>query len=145
MHTPDDDFSNVNISYLVNMTRHIAGTMAVLGDIETPVPRAYIGNPKRGELYFNDVSIADLKFDKTIVLDKILIRPDIHIGNTPIRKVEYYYDGKLKHIDWEPPYMWWLNETSFRRHKVKIIAYDQNGNDSTDEMRFLYLNVFKNR
>ena len=145
MHKPTDDLRNINISYLVNMTRHIVGTMATLGDEEIPVPRISIANPKHGKIYYKDTLIKNFRLDKTIVINKILIRPEVIVGNTPIIKVEYYYDDKLQHIDWEKPYIWWLNETSIRRHKIKVIAYDENGNSSTDEIRFFYWNILKNR
>ena len=50
MHTPQDDINNVNLSYLVNMTKLIIGVMGVLADINPP-PLIRIVSPKIGYIY----------------------------------------------------------------------------------------------
>jgi hypothetical protein len=147
MHTPQDTLDNVNFSYLANTTRHIAGTLAILGDMEDIHPQIRIANPKKGRLFYEDFEIKKLRLNKTIVLDDTLICTEITKGKTPIEKVEFFYDGELMSTIEEPPYQWRLNERSFaiRKKIVKVIAYDQLGRTTEDELLFRYINLIKKR
>lgn len=145
MHTPQDNLDNVNFSYLANTTRHIAGTLAVLGDKEDIHPQIRITNPKKGRLFYEDFEIKKLRLNKTIVLDDTLICTEITKDKTPIEKVEFYYDGELMSTIEEPPYQWRLNVRSFgiRKKIVKVIAYDELGRTTEDELLFRYINLIK--
>ena len=147
MHTPQDTLDNVNFSYLANTTRHIAGTLAILGDKEDIHPQIRIANPKKGRLFYEDFEIKKLRLNKTIVLDDTLICTEITKGKTPIEKVEFYYDGKLMSTIEEPPYQWRLNERSFgiKKKIVKVIAYDELGRTTEDEVLLRYTNLIKKR
>jgi hypothetical protein len=37
-----------------------------------------------------------------------------------------------------------LNKMSIGIHKIKVVAYDTNGNNATDEIKILFLNILKN-
>lgn len=142
-HTPNDTIEHVNFSYLVNTTRLIVGTIAYLADVEIKHPQIHIATPKKGKLYFEDRILTSFKDYKTIILDDILIYAEVEPGNTPIHKVEFYYDGKLEHIAWKPPYTWRLNKISIRKHNITAIVYDENGENSKDSIYPLFLNLNK--
>jgi len=145
MHTPRDDITNVNIDYLVNTTRIIAGTMAYLADIDDQPPKITISSPKKGKLYLKDRVLKTFESDKTIVLNNVWIYTDIKTYNSEIKKVEFYYDGKLQHTAENLPYVWNLNKTSIGKHKLETIVYDEKGRQSVDQINFLYLNLLKSK
>jgi len=145
MHTPDDDLDNVNFSYLVNTTRHIVGTMAILADIVVEKPQIKIVNPQRGKLLNHDRTLKNLRFYNTVVFAQTLVTAEVKPGIYPIEKVKFYYDGKLVYTDDQgAPYIYWLNKPSFgKNHKIKAVAYDTMGNNATDELEFRFFNVLK--
>jgi len=140
-HTPKDDISNVNFSYLVNMTRHIAATMATLADIDVEVPQIYIANPRHGEIFYNGNMLKNIKYKIPVVIDETNIYAEAKQGLYPIDRVEFYYGNKLLFTDKEKPYEYMLNKRSMGLHKIKVIVYDKKGNSATDEMRILFLNI----
>jgi len=143
MHTPKDDLSNVNLSYLVNVTRIIAATIAYIADIDDRPPKLEISSPKKGKLYFKDRIIKTFESEKTKIIDDILIYTDIITFSSPIEKVEFYYDEKLESIVENIPFVWHLNKISIGKHKIKAIAYDTKGRNSTDQISFLFVNPFR--
>ena len=144
-HTPNDTIEHVNFSYLVNTTRLIAGTLAYLADAEIEPPQIHIASPKKGKLYFEDRILKTLKDFKTTVIDDVLIYTEVEQGSSPIKKVEFYYDGKLQHTAWEKPYIWRLNKISIRKHNITAIVYDENGKTSKDTIYFTFLNLIRKR
>jgi len=144
-HTSEDTIEHVNFSYLANATKLIVGSLAYLADMENEYPQVKIGAPRRGSLYFEDRVPKVFKYEKTIVIDDILIRAEVTPGNAPIEKVEFYYNGKLKYTDTDAPYQWRLNQLSLLRHKITVIAYDTLGRTTSDEMKFFFINLNKKR
>ena len=145
MHTPQDNISNVNFSYLVNTTRHIAATMAILADTDIEQPQLYIANPRFGKILFNDNEKKTYKYKTPIIIDDTNIYAEVKQGTYPIEKVEFYYDDTLLLTDTEKPYEYMLNKTSIGFHKIKVIAYDTIGTNATDEMKILFINIPKNQ
>jgi len=141
MHTPQDNISNVNISYLVNMTRHIAATMAILADMDVEVPQIYIANPRHGKIFYNDNMLKKIKYKIPVVVDETNIYAEVKQGLYPVDRVEFYYGNKLLFTDKEKPYEYMLNKRSLGFHKIKVIVYDTEGNSAIDEIRILFLNL----
>ena len=144
MHTTRDDLSNVNISYLVNMTRHIAATMAILADIEIENPQVSISHPRFGKIFVNDQEQKTYRYKTPILIGKTNIQAEVTPGSSPIEKVVFYYGNVLLGTDTEKPYEYLLNTTSIGVHIIKVIAYDAMGRNATDEMKILFLNIPKN-
>ncbi|UCF49394.1 MAG: M28 family peptidase, partial [Thermoplasmatales archaeon] len=145
-HNPDDSIENMNFSYFVNVTKLIVGSLAHLADmVEINHPTLRIASPKRGRLYFEDRTLKILKYHRTIVFDDVLICTEVEPGDSPIEKVEFYYDGKLKFTDTERPYQWRINQRSLRKHTIKAIAYDEKGRTSSDEINFRFVNLMLKR
>jgi hypothetical protein len=141
MHTPEDTIDKVNFSYLTNMTRLIAASLAHMADIDVYYPQIRIGAPRRGRLYFEDRTLKKYKFERTIVIDDVLIYTEVKAGDAPIEKVEFYYDGKLAYTDTDMPYQWRLNKLSIRKHRVEVILHDEIGRTARDQVTFRFINI----
>ncbi len=144
MHTTQDNINNVNFSYLVNTTRHIAATMAILADIEIEQPQMYIANPRAGRILFNDNLQKTYKYKTPLVIDETNIYAEVKQGKYSIEKVEFFYNNKLLFTDTEKPFEFMLNKISIGFHKIKVIAYDTKGNSATDQMKIFFFNILKN-
>ena len=142
-HTPNDTIDHINFSYLVNITKLIVGSLAYLADFEVNFPRIKIVTPKHGRLYSEDRTIKKYKYDKTLVIDDVLIHTDVKQGDSPISYVEFYYNGKKVFTDTEAPYQYRLNRYSIRKHNIRVIVYDEKGRTASDEIKFYFLNIMK--
>ncbi len=145
-HNPEDSIEHINFSYFVNVTKLIVGSLAYLADkVDIEYPMLRIGSPKRGRLYFEDRTLRIFKHHRTIVIDDVLICTEVKPGDSPIEKVEFYFDNKLKHTDTEEPYQWRINQRSIRKHTIKAVAYDEKGRTSSDEINFRFINLMLKR
>jgi hypothetical protein len=140
-HSPADNISNINLSYLANTTRHIAATMAILADTEVEVPQVYIANPRAGKIIRNDTIVKNIKQVTSLIIDKTNIYAEVKQGKYPIDRVEFYYGNRLLFTDTEKPYEYMLNERSIGFHKIKVIAYDSEGHSATDQMKIIFFNI----
>jgi hypothetical protein len=141
MHTSQDNINNVNFSYLVNTTRHIASTMAILADTEIEVPQVYIANPRHGKIFYKDNIRKNIEYNIPIVLDETNIYAEVKQGVYPIDRVEFYYNDKLLFTDTEKPYEYMLNKRSIGLHMIQVIVYDTKGNSAIDQLEILFLNL----
>jgi hypothetical protein len=145
-HTEEDTIEHINFSYFVNVTKLIVGSLAHLADmVEIDHPMLRIGSPKRGRLYFEDRTLRIFRHHRTIVIDDVLIYTEVKPGDSPIEKVEFYFDGKLKHTDMEKPYLWRINQRSIRKHTIKAVAYDEKGRTASDQISFRFVNLMLKR
>lgn len=142
-HTPQDDLSNVNISYLVNTTRIIAATLAYLADVLDPPPQVRITSPQVGFLYNNEMKKRPIDEFKTTVIDGIWIWAEVDYATAPIERAEFYYDGKLVFTDTEAPYKWKFDKFSLRKHQITVIVYDELGRESSDWREIRFINIFR--
>jgi hypothetical protein len=140
-HSPGDNISNVNLSYLVNTTRHIAATMAILADTEVEVPQVSLANPRYGKIFYEDTILKNIKYYTPIVIDNTTISAEVKQGVYPIDRVEFYYGNKLLFTDTEKPYEYMLNKRSIGFHKIKVIVYDSEEHSAIDQMRILFFNI----
>jgi hypothetical protein len=140
-HSPADNMSNVNLSYLVNMTRHVAAIMAILADKDVEVPQISIAHPKAGKLIRKDVIIRDIQSIVPVIFDKTTISANVRQGAYPIEKVEFYYGNRLLFTDTEEPYEYLLNQRSAGIHRIQAMVYDTAGNTAVDRMLIVFLNV----
>ncbi len=140
-HSPGDNISNINMSYLVNTTRHIAATMAILADTEVEVPQVTIANPRAGKIMYTDTILKNTKHVTSLIIDKTIISAEVKQGSHAIDRVEFYYGNTLLFTDTEQPYEYLLNKRSLGFHKIKVVVHDSEGNSATDQMRILFFNI----
>jgi hypothetical protein len=105
---------------------------------ETTLPLVNIISPVKGYLNINVVSIFTLKikFFTTLVIGKIGVSAIATDNQSGIQKVEFYIDDKLKGTDITAPYNWtWSDRGLFFPYTLKVIAYDNGGNQNTDVLK----------
>ncbi|MFH1013807.1 MAG: M28 family peptidase [Thermoplasmatota archaeon] len=141
MHTQDDDLTNVNFSYLVNMTKLITGTLAYIADAPTTYPQIHIVSPKRHAIYNNGMIHHSLETMKTIVFNDIWICTETQ-SYTDITHVEFYYDDILTTTDTMAPFSWHCTRQSVGLHRINIIAYDKLGRKTTDYIDIFFIHPF---
>jgi hypothetical protein len=142
-HSARDNLSNVNLSYLVNTTRMIAGTLAYLADLTETPPQVRITSPRVGFLYNDGMKKREIGEFKTTVINDIWVWAEVEYATIPIERAEFYYDGKLVFTDTEAPFKWQFNKFSLGKHQITVIVYDQLGRNSTDWREIRFINVFK--
>ena len=140
-HTAQDNLNNVNISYLVNMTRIIAATIAQLADLTEIPPQVRITSPRVGFLYNAGMKQRAISEFKTIVINDIWILAEIDYAAVAIERAEFYYDGKLVFTDTEAPFEWQFNKFSLRKHEITVFIYDQLGRNSSDWREIFFINI----
>ena len=95
-----------------------------------------ITRPEAGKLYLMDREIMAVGGNKTIAIGGITIE-----ANTNGDKVEFYVDDKLRFTDEEAPYSWTWNELAAGMHEIKVVAYDDKGNEVKDEVTVIIFNI----
>jgi hypothetical protein len=141
-HSPNDDLSNVNLSYLVNTTRVIAGALAYLADLPAVPPQVRIISPRVGFLYNAGMEKRAIGQFKTTVIDDIWIWADVSEITAPVQRAEFFYDGTLVFTDFAPPFKWHFNKFSLGKHAVSVTIYDELGRYAIDWRSIRFINVF---
>jgi hypothetical protein len=73
-------------------------------------------------------------FPFTLIIGKINVVAQINGDVGTIQKIEFYNDNILQFTDTEAPYIWTWNIVSFFRHTIKIIAYYDSLNSTSNQM-----------
>ncbi|MCX6662071.1 MAG: M20/M25/M40 family metallo-hydrolase [Euryarchaeota archaeon] len=142
-HSPQDNLTNVNLSYLVNTTRNIAATLAYLADMDQTPPQVRITSPRVGFLYKEGIQKRPLDEFKTTVINNIWIWAEVDNATIPIQRAEFYYDGKLVYTDTEAPFAWEFNKFSLRKHQIIVMVFDLLGRNSSDWREIRFINLLK--
>ena len=103
---------------------------------ETP-PLVSIEKPK-DHLYINGKPVIALPF--TVVIGRISVEAIAEDGETGVKKVDFYLDGKLVQTVEKEPYEWTI-EKLYGKHEITVIAYNEignTGNDATTFWAFIY-------
>ena len=102
-------------------------------------PEVYITTPKDSYLYVNIMDIIIFQIPLRLILINTIIVGEIEIevnaldNLSRISKVEFYIDDKLKNEDKTEPYSWtWEEKVTFFPYTIKVIAYDNAGNQDSD-------------
>jgi len=141
-HSAQDNLSNVNLSYLVNTTRTIAATIAYLADIEITPPQVRITSPRVGFLYNHGMQQHAIGEFKTTVINDIWVWAEVEDASIPLKKAEFYYDGRLVYTDTEEPFSWQFNRFSLRNHQITVVVYDELGRNTSDWREIRFINFF---
>ncbi|MFO7677762.1 MAG: M20/M25/M40 family metallo-hydrolase [Thermoplasmatota archaeon] len=142
MHTPQDDITNVNMSYLVNTTRLIAATLAHLADTTEYPPQVRITSPQIGFFYRDGIQKREIGEYKTMVLNDIWIWAEVDYVSAPLLRAEFYYNGRLVHVDTEEPFKWHFNKRALGNKEIEVIVYDILGRNTTDWREIFFINLF---
>jgi hypothetical protein len=107
-------------------------TVIIIED-ETP-PIVEIINPLNNSLYIKNNMFLQI-FRTTVIIGSIDIEVDAYDTGSGIDYVEFYIDNVIKDTSYGPIYNWTWSELSFRRHYIKVVAFDNAGNSAFDEIR----------
>jgi hypothetical protein len=159
-HTPNDKLENVNISYLVKVTKLYVATLAYLADNGNTHPEVRITSPMRGKIYVDEEIRQSFDYGKpaimflnkfywkaatsyspTIVVNDIWVWTEVYPGSAPVTYAEFYYDGVLAYVDEEPPFSWHLTYRSLRNHEITVIVHDENEYVCQDSLLIRFINV----
>lgn len=102
-------------------------------------PEVGIANPVNGKQHIFGIPLFKtlLKVTRLIGGTNIVVNAD---DDSKVDKVEFYVDGELVFTDEEAPYEYQLKKIGtfksifFRKHIISVIAYDDSGKTSTDEL-----------
>lgn len=103
-------------------------------------PKVSIANPVQGYLHIFGKPILKSILGITRLLGATTIEINASDEDGSIEKVEIYVDGKLAVTDEEAPYQYTLKRIGllkslfFRKHTIKVIAFDDKGKTSEDEI-----------
>jgi PKD repeat protein len=93
-------------------------------------PMIQFTSPLENSFYFRDRQLFMLD-SKTIIIGPSKISVNA-TDDVTVRRVEFYIDDVLKHVDYEEPYtMDW--KTGLLRHTIKAVAFDPSGQQSYTE------------
>ena len=145
MHTANDSFDNVNLSYLVKTTRMVVALLAYLADLQEFSPQITIESPREGKLYFDGMEQRNISDLKTIVINDLFIWTEVRYSSVPVERVEFYYDTHLEYTDTTAPFTWQFNKHSLQTHRITVIMYDQLGRKSTDFRDIRFINLLLKR
>ena len=98
-----------------------------------------IEKPNDGYLYVFNKEIMPLP-KNTIIIGELTVEANAY-SEHGIDRVEFYIDDELKHEDDEFPYEWLWDERTFGRHEIKVIAYDKEGNTTSDSQEVWIFNI----
>jgi hypothetical protein len=140
MHEPEDDRPNVNVSYLVNTTRLIAGTMSTLADASFEYPHVLLEAPRRGEATLRDTPVVTLPKATSVCIGDLAIAATVRAGAHPIERVECYANGAFLGVDDAPPYEWVLDGCRIGTVELEVIAFDAAGRTASDWMNVVHIN-----
>ena len=102
-------------------------------------PEVYITRPLDSYLYVNIQDLIEFQillrfiFISAIIIGKIDIEVNAFDNLSGINRVEFYIDDELKDVDDTKPYSWtWDEKVTFFPYEIKVIAYDNAGNQNSD-------------
>jgi hypothetical protein len=106
---------------------------------DTTPPIVTITSPLKGYLSWNffDIIINKIRiFITTIIIGKIEITATATDSESGINRVAFYIDDELRSTDTTAPYAWlWSDRGHFFRYAIKVIAFDNVGNQKSAEIK----------
>ncbi|HEC72650.1 MAG TPA: hypothetical protein ENI36_03500 [Thermoplasmatales archaeon] len=139
----------VKISYDTNMFAEWYGKDTgimylgdVYGNLKPDVPKVQIEKPKNFKTYLFGREINTVfKFKRLhfqLAAPRIFGKLKVDISAESTNKVEFYIDGKLKHVDTNAPYEWNLDTTP-GLHTLDVLAYNDHNisKDTVDILVFM--------
>jgi len=105
-------------------------------------PEVGISNPVKGSIHIFGIPLLKTILGNTWLIGgtNIVVNAD---DDSNVEKVEFYIDGELISTVQQAPYEYQLKRLGllksilFRKHTIKVIAYDDTGKNSSDEIEIL--------
>ena len=117
-----------------------------IGSTSGPVPYGYlwafngvifdkpvIEKPEQGNLYIFNNKRRPTLFGNTVIIGKINVEVQPFYEEN-VSKVEFYIDDVKQYEDSSPPFEWMWDEITFFKHKLKVMAYYNEGFNRTTQV-----------
>jgi hypothetical protein len=102
-----------------------------------------IEQPLENSLYILDRKILTLP-RTTVIIGDITVKATIN-STHEIDRLEFHIDDELKNTETDHPSWLWVpwkwDKAIFLRHTIKVVAYDNLGNNASDEIEVLIFNM----
>lgn len=102
-----------------------------------------IEQPLENSLYILDRKILTLP-RTTVIIGDITVKASIN-STHEIDRLEFHIDDELKNTETDHPSWLWVpwkwDKAIFLRHTIKVVAYDNLGNNASDEIEVLIFNM----
>lgn len=125
IHTSEDKIENMNFSYLSKACKLILATTAEIADKNFEI-RIKFEEPKLGSIYLNERKILSIEEHYAIIFGRIYAKAGIE-GYA--KRVEFYFDGRIKGFCNSPPYEYVYKDIAFLKHDIKVVAVSNKSND----------------
>ena len=99
---------------------------------DTTPPNVTITKPLANSLYLRNKRM--LPFPTTLLIGAIDVTVNASDADSNISSVTFSLNGILKKTATEPPYEWEWTERVFGRFTIEVAAYDEAGNNATDDI-----------
>ena len=96
-------------------------------------PGVVFSTPQEKHLYLFGKDRGAFPF--TMILGKIDVEAQVNGDAGTVQKIEFYKDNILQFNDTEAPYIWTWNKLSFFKHSIKIIAYYDSVNTTSNQIK----------
>jgi hypothetical protein len=96
-------------------------------------PGVIFNSPLEKHLYFFGRDLGAFPF--TFIIGKIDVEAQVNGVAETVEKIEFYKDNTLQFTDTEAPYVWTWNTLSLFSHTIKIIAYYDALNSTSNEIK----------
>jgi hypothetical protein len=126
-HTANDTLEYVNITYVTNIARLTAGTLAHVASTAIPGPEVSIIAPRRDMLYVFDRAIVPLSDGTVVTVGPIDIVAQASAETTC---VTFYLDGQAMMVDEKAPFIWTCRQPVWWDRTVLAEALDGHGDRS---------------
>ncbi len=90
-------------------------------------------NPQEKHLYLFGTDKGAFPF--SLIIGKIDVEAQLNGASGSVEKIEFYVDNKLQFSDTEAPYLWTWSKVSFFSHTIKIIAYYDAVNTTSNQIK----------
>ena len=98
-------------------------------------PGVVFATPQEKHLYLFGEDKGAFPF--TTIIGKIDVEAQVNVFSGTVQKIEFYMDNTLQFTDTEAPYIWTWNKLSFFKHTIKIIAYYDTINSTSNQISVL--------
>jgi hypothetical protein len=96
-------------------------------------PGVVFTTPQEHHLYLFGKDIG--AFPVSLIIGKIEVGAQVNGVSVAVEKIEFYKDNTLQFTDTEAPYNWTWNKLSFFSHTIKIIAYYDAVNTTSNQIK----------
>jgi hypothetical protein len=96
-------------------------------------PGVVFASPLEKHLYVFGSDLGAFPF--TMIIGRISVEAQVNGVSEPIQKIEFYTDETLQFTDTDPPFIWTWNKLSLRGHTIKIVAYYDSVNLTSNQIK----------